>query len=307
MNIQTLTSYVRYVSLAAFVSVSYLASAQENFIPGYIITSKGDSISGYLDYRGWTKNPKTIRFKQQADAEAVVYPPSTIDRFGVADEVYVKGAVEIETSARSVNRLTEGAQYQTIEEAVFLLILVDGEKPLYVLKTTAYPDQFYIKGKTGGYDLLRYRKYLVNGRNVAESKGYIQQLKDYLTGCPTIPALIDRSSYQINSIQRIFKTYYTCVGSAATFQGPTSQSKVTYGVIAGASHNALSISGDDGPPDYLLNADFKSMVSFSAGGFIDIKLPKKLNRWSFYNDLTINPSSFSGFYQDYSADELYIN
>lgn len=299
--------FFRCLALAFLVLLSCFSSfAQNNFIPGYIVTSKGDSINGYVDYRNWSKNPEAILFKQSLESSATAYTPSTISKFGVAEEHYVKAIVEIETSPRSVNQLREGADYNIHVDTVFLLVLVAGDKSLYCLKTTANPNQFYIKQQTGEYELLYYKKYLTNATSkVGERKGYIRQLQEYLTECPNIHSKIDKSAYNINSIQGVFKAYYSCRGIAASFQNQQSQSKILYGVIGGVSHHTLSASGQGS--ELLLNTDFQPIVSFSIGGFINVKLPRKLNRWSFYNDLTFNPGKFTGYYQDYVDEEFYTN
>ncbi|WP_295799768.1 hypothetical protein [Mucilaginibacter sp.] len=41
-----------------------LATAQSNYKPGYVINLKGDTLRGFIDYRGWDTNPDVIKFKQ---------------------------------------------------------------------------------------------------------------------------------------------------------------------------------------------------------------------------------------------------
>lgn len=46
----------------------FLASSQTNFKPGYVINLKGDTIKGYIDYRGWDKTPTSISFKHDTSS-----------------------------------------------------------------------------------------------------------------------------------------------------------------------------------------------------------------------------------------------
>ncbi len=56
------------------VAVSLLACpfvvAQENFLPGLVVTKSNDTLSGQIDYRNWRNNPARISFRSDA-----TFPP----------------------------------------------------------------------------------------------------------------------------------------------------------------------------------------------------------------------------------------
>src|ERR1700750_2801584 len=52
-----------YKVLLAVILLPSLSLAQSNYKPGYIVTLKGDTLRGFIDYREWDKNPDAISFK----------------------------------------------------------------------------------------------------------------------------------------------------------------------------------------------------------------------------------------------------
>lgn len=64
--------------------VPFLSNAQSNYKPGYVVTSKGDTIKGFIDYREWDRTPSDVNFKKDAaDNEAKKYLPADIAGFGI--------------------------------------------------------------------------------------------------------------------------------------------------------------------------------------------------------------------------------
>jgi hypothetical protein len=53
------------LSVALFVTIA--GHSQKNLQPGYIINNSNDTVSGFIDYREWYKNPVSILFTQSKD------------------------------------------------------------------------------------------------------------------------------------------------------------------------------------------------------------------------------------------------
>jgi hypothetical protein len=49
--------------LLFFFLLPFFSLAQTNYKPGYVVTLKGDTLRGFIDYKEWIKNPKYISFK----------------------------------------------------------------------------------------------------------------------------------------------------------------------------------------------------------------------------------------------------
>ncbi|MGZ3814058.1 MAG: hypothetical protein ACXVJN_20060, partial [Mucilaginibacter sp.] len=54
---------VLYKLSVLFFLLPLISVAQSNYKPGYVVTLKGDTIHGFINYREWNKNPRQIAFK----------------------------------------------------------------------------------------------------------------------------------------------------------------------------------------------------------------------------------------------------
>src|ERR1700733_3263657 len=58
--------------------------AQSNYKPGYVVTLKGDTLRGFIDYKGWDSNPTAISFKKAiSDNKPKVLTISNIGFFNI--------------------------------------------------------------------------------------------------------------------------------------------------------------------------------------------------------------------------------
>ena len=52
----------KYCTVVLFL-LPLLSIAQANYKSGYVVTLKGDTLRGYINYKEWGRNPKDIDFK----------------------------------------------------------------------------------------------------------------------------------------------------------------------------------------------------------------------------------------------------
>ena len=71
-----------YITLP-IILLQFTANAQNSFKPGYIVTLKGDTTKGLVNYSEWSKNPDQIIFKKDAASAAVNYTKENTPAFGV--------------------------------------------------------------------------------------------------------------------------------------------------------------------------------------------------------------------------------
>ena len=48
-----------------FLLFPFFTNAQSNYKPGYLVTIKGDTLHGLIDYRQWDNNPGAVAFKKE--------------------------------------------------------------------------------------------------------------------------------------------------------------------------------------------------------------------------------------------------
>jgi len=145
--------------------ISNPALSQKNFLPGYIISSKSDTLKGFIDYQNWSKNPKSILFKGAENAAPVEYNPIAIRGFYVHGEVYIGAVVQAEDSHQmeygpgQIKEADYKPEIITRTDTIFLQALFQGSKNLYYSYDEKGKPQFYIK-QWPDFELLLYKKYL---------------------------------------------------------------------------------------------------------------------------------------------------
>lgn len=281
-----------------------IAFSQENYQPGFIITLKEDTLTGFIDYRNWDKNPDKIAFKKAINTEAITYKPIDIQSFHVLDEIYRSAIVETATSSLIFHNLEDNPELRIKIDTVFLQSLISGAKSLYYYKSKEIENFYTQQDRT--FNLLGYKKYskLEEGnRVIKENKQYIKQLALYLNDCPSIQTKFQDTKYNKKSLVGLFMLYYECTDSAIEFQKQTEKALFKAGILAGASLTALNFKSDAYPE--LAHTDYKSSINFSGGLFLDIILPRSQRKWSVYNELLFNSYSVNGIYNYFYHENSY--
>jgi len=124
-------------SLAFFLP--FLALAQSNYKPGYVVTLKGDTLRGFIEYHEWNSNPESISFKKVLSEKPQKYTPVEIQYFGIDDlAMYKRYSGPISTDVVNTDHLTTGKDTSFRLGVVFLKILQKGNN----LALYSYNDDF---------------------------------------------------------------------------------------------------------------------------------------------------------------------
>ena len=276
----------------SYIKEEYQLFSQENFIKGYVINAQGDTLKGWVDYRNWTYNPAKIKFKESGKGSAVL-GPSDILEFGVNNEKYVSTIADTEVSPLSLNALDKNPQLRIRISRLFLQVLMDGEKSLFVYKSANGKENFYIR-QDSLLQLLIYKKYLKTINNadiVVENKTFTGQLNIYFANCKDLQKRISKLSYTRESLKRIFQEYYACINQEVL---PNNSEKTILekGILAGVSVADLKFKGSNYTS--LNHTDFSPSSFFSAGLFLNAVFPKNKKRISLANELIYTRSEFHG-------------
>jgi len=290
---------LRFYSLLLFVMfITQLIQSQENFLPGYIVNLKGDTLYGIIDYQNWISNPKSIRFKTDNDQNANIFEPMDLMAFKVKTDVYVSAKVRLETSPLRIDEIQEGADLHFIDDTVFLQTLVQGSKSLYVYYGIKDKDQFFIK-QDSSFELLLYKKYVtfdLSMRNVRELKKYVGQLIVYLSDCPTLFHKINQVSYKRGSLTSLFMKYLEESNQPIDYQKKAEKYMVKSGLVGGIALNTLRFSSSTYAE--LVHANYEPSTSMTPGFFIEFIQARNQHKWSSYNEFLYAPTHFKGYYED---------
>ncbi len=289
----------------AGLSLLQMAYGQKNFLPGYMITLEGDTITGQLDYRNWEKNPRKINFKNYNGGEVVAYYPNDIKSFALEGEYYISATVEKEVSPTKTNNLETRPELIFETETVFLQTLILGEKSLYFHKDKTGRENFYIL-QDGQFILLEYKKYQKRKEDrtlIREVKKYSGQLVIYLSDCSNIVSLMSGVEYNIPSMKKLFDKYYDCIEEKPEFKRVPEKVSFKFGIMAGSTLTTLKIN-ISGSPGYT-DADYTTSFNPTGGVMLEMYMPKRLRRWSLNNEVLYTYYDIQGHYDD-SLEENYV-
>ncbi|MEP2023051.1 MAG: hypothetical protein ABJH98_02215 [Reichenbachiella sp.] len=314
-----LKSLITVLFLSVLLFNCQFAIGQKNFQPGYILTLGGDTIRGQIDYRNWKINPDQINFIDPSSIEQT-FSPLEILEFGVADERYLSGIVDYETSSTLLNfsKMSQSGQFDLASDTVFLQELFGGNKPLYFFYNNQQREYFYIENNNK-LELLNYKKYLkkspsadpdaplaAHNSAVAENNRFRAQLMAYLSDCSSVNSKITSAGYGQKSMYRIFESYEKCVNPEGSNQRKREKIETKFGVLAGVSLSSIKFSGTDNYNSELIESDFGSSVDFTAGVSIEFVFPRSGRKWSIPNELIYTSFSVEADHSDITdPDYLY--
>jgi len=306
----------KFIKKLLFASITILifkiSYSQENYLPGYVINIKKDTVHGFVDYKNWNTNPNKISFKKKENQNPITYNQNNIIEFGVKDEVYVSAIVNLETSPMQTNILQNYPRLNIELDTVFLQTLFKGSKSLYYHKSKKNKDNFYIKS---GDDivLLKYKKYTSrfysSGNHkiiLKENKMYKGQLDIYLKDCPSIRSKLTYTDYTQKNLEKLFQHYYNCSQEDIVFQKKKEKVSANIGVLAGVSFSNLEFNGETSST-YLIETDFNQSTDFTMGLFIDVFFPRNLKKWSLNNELLYSQSKFEGRHHSFRNETGDVN
>ncbi len=288
----------RIFTLLLLLTVSNLIQAIENFIPGVVVTSVGDTLTGMVDYQNWEFSPESIRFCKKQGDKVLVYQPTDVKMFQVDGDVYVGTEAEIENSSRLNESISYDPALQLKRKSVFLRALVIGEKSLYYYKDSNTDDLFYLKIDTT-YQLLGYKLYhndINDVNSVREYKKYVGQLIYYMSDRPELKKTIEGVQYTRYNLTALFNAYNKLVRPTKFNQIKKIKFKVNYGLIAGASINSIHFTGTEFPE--LVLPTYSPGLSFTPGIFVEFVEPRNRGRWSICSELLYATYKFGGSYDD---------
>jgi hypothetical protein len=135
--------------------------AQGNFKEGYIITTNGDTIKGFVEQHAWDENPKTVTFKTDLEKpENRKFSVSEVKQFGIDNSVtYIKSVCRISLATVSENHLFPKDTLSRLD-TVFLEVLEKGKNISLYQYTDDYKTRYYYAENNGIPQELIYRVYL---------------------------------------------------------------------------------------------------------------------------------------------------
>lgn len=192
-----------------FTLFPLLSKAQSNYKPGYIITSKGDTLRGFIDYQDWEGSPKLFRFKTNISAEMRRFTINDVNYAEITQlNAYQKFRIAISTDITDIQHLESFRDTSFRTDVVFLKILQKGKNVTLYSFTDDLKTRFYIKetnAEKTPYELT-YRIYQSDAKTLND-KVYVKQLLDLATefnhNNEMVANNIEHTGYNQNDILKI--------------------------------------------------------------------------------------------------------
>jgi hypothetical protein len=144
--------------LFSAIIISRIGCCQKNFVPGYLIDLKGDTLHGLIDFRNPDVNPDRISFKSNLNNTPVLFNPTSIKGFAVENEIYESAIVTVDKSSNRTSEISYYTGFDLRTDTVFLRTLIQGNKSLFYYFDMFGKEHFFIK-QDAEFELLVYKKY----------------------------------------------------------------------------------------------------------------------------------------------------
>jgi len=186
--------------------------AQSNYKPGYVVTIKGDTVKGFIDYRTWRKNPKDIRFKKEiAEAKAESFSTKNTLAFTITGlEYYQRFVIQASQDQSDVSKLVQKADIVYVTDTVFLQTVNKGQHLILYNYTDNIKSRFYIleAGETQPQELIYHAFYLPGEvASIQYDHRYRDQLENlsekYNADNKSLKEQISRANYSIFELTKI--------------------------------------------------------------------------------------------------------
>jgi hypothetical protein len=253
------------------------SNAQSNYRKGFILTDNGNNITGWIDYRQWEKNPRTIKVKSDSLSDITkTYSVKEIAAFEIPGfDRYVRAVVSIDQTPENINELKEDITYGAMTDTVFLRVLLKSKISLY--EWVGPKVHFYIKEDGKDYvELLN--KYFLSGSTgklstSGEYKNQLIQFTDKSQKPETLLSAIDKARYKEADIFKIVEKLNGQTNEAVVYKIAKPKQNSSPFIGAGLVYSSLKFTGAATPVSGLNYS--KSLKPLITAG-IDLPLLRNL-------------------------------
>lgn len=200
---------MKYSGLLLACLIPFILSAQKNFQAGYVVTLKGDTIKGFIDYKEWNFTPTRILFKSSDNnSDQKEYSASDISFFQIiGKEAYRRSIVKISLHPAKLSNIG-GRDTSWKTDTVFLKVLYAGKVGLLSYEDNI-KERFYIleQGMEQPEELL-IREYIREGSMSLVSENiYKARLKATMYAMnrysDDLSKRIEGAAYEIRELKKI--------------------------------------------------------------------------------------------------------
>lgn len=256
--------------------------AQKNYVPGYIITSNGDRVNGFILDKGWDQNPKVIQFRTSLSETAIEYSAAQIKEFKIDGGANFFGfIVDVDKSPYKVGQMDKYlAGKSVVRDTVFLEILDKGKYSLFRIRDESDKYHYYYALRNS------IPKELIVKVDFSDASGistmtttpiYKSQLKSLMADCSQVLPAITNLKYVQREMIKLFNSYNKCVGESVAMDAQA-KTEFEWFVAAGLSQTQLKFNGQSG-----ISFEASTDPTFAIG--LNTIFPRNNKVWSVYSEI----------------------
>jgi len=200
---------MKYPGFLLACLIPLILSAQKNFQPGYVVTLKGDTVRGFIDYKEWNFTPTSILFKSSDNnSDQKEYTVSDLSFFQITGkEAYRRFIVKISLHQAELNNIG-GRDTSWKTDTVFLKVLYTGKVSLFSYEDKIKERFYILEEGMGQPEELVLREYIKAGSMSLVSENiYKDQLKAIMYAMnrysDDLSSRIEEAAYGIRDLRKI--------------------------------------------------------------------------------------------------------
>jgi len=198
-----------FLTTLIFCSILKAYSQNEYYRKGYVITSDGDTLHGYIQRLADVLIEKEINFKPSLEGNSanIVFYPTSIKGFYLEDDKIKFEPVPVLLDDNSETEQRFGILMLTGYCGLYKVPLTEKEK-----KTIFENDNIYIAYKNGKWTQLNETESL-DGSDYTLTKEYLDSLSSLFNDCNSINfETIQKTNFNDDDLVNLFIKYNTCSG-----------------------------------------------------------------------------------------------
>jgi hypothetical protein len=276
----------KYLASVMVLFMTLNGRSQSDFRQGYLILNSGDTLYGYIEYRGNKSNARKCVFKKDLEKTDLKteYSPEEITAYRFIDSKYY---------------ISQKVTVNGVEKMLFLEYLIHGKIDIFYYRDESGEHYLADKGNTRLIPLtndeknIDIREEFYETHYLVESKKYIGVLKYLFQESPEISQATDRVSLNHESLIKITRDYHNAVckdEACIIYEKKEPKVFVFLGPLAGANiyflnriNNAFSFDNY-----YFIDSKWKASINPSLGLSLSFNLPSWNERMFLEYDITLN-------------------
>jgi len=195
--------------IALLVALPTCIFAQSNYHPGYVVKNNSDTLRGFINYREWRQNPKSIDFKvNKTDKQVLQFDPQSIKEFQITGlETYTAYSGAISMNQTNFSNLPEELDTTLKSDNIFLRQLATGNHLTLYKYADEIKTRFFVAETNARPEELKYYEYYNNAGEIVDKSVFKGQLILYINKLhlesPGVVNKLDQAHYEQTDLEQL--------------------------------------------------------------------------------------------------------